>query len=151
MEVYADELTGELQETFINIGSSGGCERNYQFISRLISTALRGGIPIEVIIDQAKSIRPCTAYVSRTKTKGDTSPGTSCPYAIGLALQDLYNKTKTNREKKNSDIKPIKTLIEENIEQIQKNEYIELGEKILKEGKLAVVTMAGGQGTRLRT
>ena len=94
MEVYADELTGELQETFINIGSSGGCERNYQFISRLISTALRGGIPIEVIIDQAKSIRPCTAYVSRTKTKGDTSPGTSCPYAIGLALQDLYNKTK---------------------------------------------------------
>ena len=94
MEVYADELTGELQETFINIGSSGGCERNYQFISRLISTALRGGVPIEVIIDQAKSIRPCTAYVTRTKTKGDTSPGTSCPYAIGLALQDLYNKTK---------------------------------------------------------
>ena len=94
MEVYADELTGELQETFINIGSSGGCERNYQFISRLISTALRGGVPIEVIIDQAKSIRPCTAYVTRTRTKADTSPGTSCPYAIGLALQDLYNKTK---------------------------------------------------------
>ena len=94
MEVYADELTGELQETFINIGSSGGCERNYQFISRLISTALRGGIPIEVLIDQAKSIRPCTAYVCRTKSKGDTSPGTSCPMAIGLALQDLYEKSK---------------------------------------------------------
>ena len=92
MEVYADELTGEPQETFINIGSSGGCERNYQFISRLISTALRGGIPIESIIDQAMSIRPCTAYVSRTKTKGDTSPGTSCPSAIGRALKELQDK-----------------------------------------------------------
>lgn len=93
MEVYSDELTGEPQETFINIGSSGGCERNYQLISRLISLALRGGIPIEAIIDQAMSIRPCTAYVNRTKTKGDTSPGTSCPSAIGHALQDLYDKT----------------------------------------------------------
>lgn len=96
MEVYADELNGDIQETFINIGSSGGCERNYQFISRLISTALRGGIPIECIIDQAKSIRPCTSYVCRTKLKGDTSPGSSCPYAIGLALQDLYEKSKNN-------------------------------------------------------
>ena len=93
MEMYSDEFTGEPQETFINIGSSGGCERNYQLISRLISLALRGGVPIESIIDQAMSIRPCTAYVNRTKIKGDTSPGTSCPSAIGHALEDLYNKT----------------------------------------------------------
>ena len=92
MEVYSDEITGEPQETFINIGSSGGCERNYQFISRLISTALRGGVPIEAIVDQAMSIRPCTAYINRTKLKHDTSPGTSCPSAIGYALKDLHEK-----------------------------------------------------------
>lgn len=92
MEVYSDELTGEPQETFINIGSSGGCERNYQFISRLMSLALRAGVPIESIIDQAMSIRPCSAYVNRTKSKGDTSKGTSCPSAIGYALQDLQDK-----------------------------------------------------------
>lgn len=92
LEVYSDEFTGEPQETFINIGSGGGCERNYQFISRLISLALRAGVPIESIIDQAMSIRPCNAYVNRTKTKGDTSVGTSCPSAIGHALRDLHSK-----------------------------------------------------------
>lgn len=140
MEVYADELTGELQETFINIGSSGGCERNYQFISRLISTALRGGIPIEVIIDQAKSIRPCTAYVSRTKTKGDTSPGTSCPYAIGLALQDLYNKTKDSYaedELEVTETKPVKQ-----IKQI-KNACPECGEPLEHEGGCVVCKTCG--------
>ena len=91
-EVYSDEITGEPQETFINIGSSGGCERNYQFISRLISLALRAGVPIESIIDQAMSIRPCSAYTNRTKSKKDTSKGTSCPSAIGYALKDLYEK-----------------------------------------------------------
>ncbi len=92
LEVYSDEISGEPQETFINIGSGGGCERNYQFISRLISIALRAGVPIESIIDQAMSIRPCTAYVNRTKSKHDTSIGSSCPSAIGYALKDLMTK-----------------------------------------------------------
>lgn len=92
LEAYSDEISGEPQETFINIGSGGGCERNYQFISRLMSLALRAGVPIESIIDQAMSIRPCTAYVNRTKAKRDTSIGTSCPSAIGHALKDLLNK-----------------------------------------------------------
>ena len=92
LEVYSDDTDGEPQETFINIGSGGGCERNYQFISRLMSLALRAGVPIEAIVDQAMSIRPCNAYVNRTKSKKDTSPGTSCPSAIGHALKDLLNK-----------------------------------------------------------
>jgi ribonucleoside-diphosphate reductase alpha chain len=97
LEVYSDEISGEPQETFINIGSGGGCERNYQFISRLISLALRAGVPIEAIIDQAMSIRPCTAYINRTKSKKDTSMGTSCPSAIGYALKDLHAKAKDLR------------------------------------------------------
>ena len=92
LEVYFDDLSGDPQETFINIGSGGGCERNYQFISRLISLALRAGVSINDIVDQANSIRPCTSYVNRTKSKHDTSPGTSCPSAIGKALQDLCAK-----------------------------------------------------------
>ena len=97
LEVYSDEESGEPQETFINIGSGGGCERNYQFISRLISLALRAGVTIDAIIDQAMSIRPCTAYTNRTKSRKDTSTGTSCPSAIGHALKDLHKKAQELR------------------------------------------------------
>lgn len=62
----------------------------------------------------------------------------------------LYNKTLKQREKRKAEIKPLKTIIASEIEQKQKNEYIQLGEKVLRENKYAVVTMAGGQGTRLR-
>lgn len=89
-----DEFNGEQLETFIDIGSGGGCERNLQFISRLISVALRGGIPLETIVDQALSIKPCTAYMKRSMAKKDTSKGSSCPSAIGYALLDLNNKIK---------------------------------------------------------
>lgn len=89
-----DEETGEPLETWIDLGDGGGCERNLAFISRLISLALRGGVPLEAIIDQAKSIKPCLAYTRRTAKKGDTSPGTSCPSALGIALKELNEKIK---------------------------------------------------------
>ena len=57
-----------------------------------MSLLLRAGVPVEEIVDQAKSIRPCKAYTDRTKSKGDTSKGTSCPSAIGNALIELRNK-----------------------------------------------------------
>lgn len=85
---YFDEFSGEPMETFINTGSSGSCERNLQFISRLMSLVLRLGGTIEAIVDQALSIKPCTAY---TKKEG-TSKGSSCPSAIGYAMQELYEK-----------------------------------------------------------
>lgn len=92
IHVDFDECTGEPLETFIEVGSGGGCERNLQFISRLISLALRAGVPLSTIIDQTTSIRPCKAYTDRTKAKGDTSKGTSCPSAIGYALKELQEK-----------------------------------------------------------
>lgn len=94
LEAYFDEETGEPMETFINIGSSGNCERNLQLISRLMSTALRAGVPIETIIDQCKSIKPCPSYMARSIKHCDTSKGSSCPAAIGFALEDLHKKMK---------------------------------------------------------
>ena len=93
-ETYFDEVSGEPMETFINVGSTGACERNLQFISRLMSLALRAGVSVNDIIDQCKSIKPCPAYVTRTNKKHDTSKGSSCPSAIGYALEDLCQKIK---------------------------------------------------------
>jgi len=92
LQLFFDEMTGEPFETFIAMGDGGGCERNLNFISKLISLALRAGVPIEKIVETAKSIRPCKAYCDRTKIKGDTSKGTSCPNAMGWALEDLNDK-----------------------------------------------------------
>lgn len=93
-ETYFDEVSGEPMETFINVGSTGACERNLQLISRLMSLALRAGVSVNDIIDQCKSIKPCPAYVTRTNKKHDTSKGSSCPSAIGYALEDLCQKIK---------------------------------------------------------
>lgn len=66
-------------------------------------------------------------------------------------ITNLYNNVQTKKEKKCSDIKPINTIIKNNIGEEEKNNYIQIGEKVLKNNIFAVVTMAGGQGTRLRT
>lgn len=93
-EAYFDEVTGEPMETFINVGSTGSCERNLQLISRLMSLSLRAGVSVDDIIDQCKSIKPCPSYVTRRANKNDVSKGSSCPSAIGFALEDLCDKIK---------------------------------------------------------
>lgn len=86
-----DDYSGKPYQSWIDVGD-GGCERNLQFISRLISLCLRSGVPLSEIIRQAKKIRPCPAYQNRTFKNGDTSKGSSCPSAIGFALEELQEQ-----------------------------------------------------------
>jgi UDP-N-acetylglucosamine pyrophosphorylase len=51
----------------------------------------------------------------------------------------------------NEKIEPIKYIEKEKISEEEKEKYFKIGEEEIRKGKLAVVTMAGGQGTRLRT
>ena len=63
---------------------------------------------------------------------------------------DLYNKYKQDELLvSNKDIKNIKYIDKYGINESEREEYKRIGEKYIKEGKYAVVTMAGGQGTRL--
>lgn len=91
-QIFFDDLTGEPLENFIAMGDGGGCARNLEAISRLISLALRSGIPVSEVIKQLKKVHSCPAYRARKIQKGDTSVGTSCPSAIGYAIEELCNK-----------------------------------------------------------
>ena len=95
-QIFFDDFTGEPLENFIAMGDAGGCSRNLEAISRLISLALRGGIHISEVIKQLKKVHSCPAYRARKIQKGDTSIGTSCPSAIGYAIEELCNKINDN-------------------------------------------------------
>lgn len=63
-------------------------------------------------------------------------------------INSLYNNTKKEEEIKDSSITPIEYLDKEKLNGYYRGFY-ETGEKAIRQGKLAAVTMAGGQGTRL--
>ena len=66
-------------------------------------------------------------------------------------INKLYLETKKEIEVGTEKIEPIKYIEKEKISEEEKEKYLKIGEEEIKKGKLAVVTMAGGQGTRLRT
>ncbi|MBQ9657775.1 MAG: UTP--glucose-1-phosphate uridylyltransferase [Clostridia bacterium] len=63
-------------------------------------------------------------------------------------INSLYEGTKKSKDLSNSVIEPIQFFDKYKLNG-QYKEFEAIGEKAIKEGKLAVVTMAGGQGTRL--
>lgn len=65
-------------------------------------------------------------------------------------INSLYKNTKKEEKKENDVITPIEYMDKYKLCNDYKY-YENIGKKAIKEGKLAAVTMAGGQGTRLRT
>ena len=64
-------------------------------------------------------------------------------------ITELYNNTKKEIEFKESKIQPLRYLDKARLTDTQKEKFDELGEASVRAGEYAVVTMAGGQGTRL--
>ena len=64
-------------------------------------------------------------------------------------VNKLYNLTKQNHTINDSKIEPIGYVDLEKLENKQKQEAEKIGEEIIRNNQYAVVTMAGGQGTRL--
>ena len=65
-------------------------------------------------------------------------------------LKNLYQKAKSVREKKDYKIEPIKAIDVKKISDIDRSELLKIGDNVLENNEFAVITMAGGQGTRLR-
>ena len=64
-------------------------------------------------------------------------------------VQDLYNLTKTEVDFSNQKIEPMEHIDESKLKDEEIEKYKKIGEEIIRNNQLAVVTMAGGQGTRL--
>lgn len=64
-------------------------------------------------------------------------------------IKELYDNTKKELQIKENKIEAIKYLDKEKLSKNEKEKFEELGEKVIVNGQYAVVTMAGGQGTRL--
>lgn len=91
---FFDPDTGELLETYLSKGSTGGCQSNLAAVSRLMSLSARAGVDVYTIVDQLKSCMACPSYAVRSATKHDTSKGNSCPVAVGNALIEMYEEIK---------------------------------------------------------
>ena len=66
-------------------------------------------------------------------------------------MKELYKKTEEEIYTDLEEILPITAVNPDRLEEERKLKYISLGESIIKQNKYALATMAGGQGTRLRT
>ena len=83
---------GNLKNTYLSKGSSGGCNNFMIGLSRMISLAARHGVSIHEIVDQLNSCGTCPSYAVRRATQKDVSPGSCCPVAIGKGLMEMWHK-----------------------------------------------------------
>ena len=127
-----DPVTGDLLETYLSKGSTGGCNNFMIGLSRMISLAARGGIDVYTIVDQLKSSGTCPSYAVRRATKRDTSKGSCCPVAIGNALIEMYEELQSELglvEEKEANVNPTSVQANGN-----KPKCPECGEPLIFEG-----------------
>lgn len=86
------DIDGNLEEVFTTTGKFGGCPSQSEATSRIISLALRYGVPSEDIIEQLKGIR-CKNCVHK-----DSVDAMSCPDAIGRAMEEALKDIKDDME-----------------------------------------------------
>lgn len=89
---FFDPVTGDMQEVYLNKGSTGGCSNFMTGLSRTLSLLCRAGVDVYTIKDQLDSTGACPSYAVRSATKHDTSKGSCCPMAIGNALVEMWKE-----------------------------------------------------------
>ena len=63
---------------------------------------------------------------------------------------NLYNNSQKNEDTSNVKISPLPHIERDKLTDKELNYYTQIGETVIKNNQVAIVTMAGGQGTRLR-
>ena len=92
--VGIDEDDGRIYDCFTNTDGVGGCVVNTQANSRLMSACIRGGVPVEYVIEQLEKAGTCPSYqYARGKGK-ELAKGKSCPSAIANVLKGILQEFK---------------------------------------------------------
>ena len=141
---FFDVNTGELVETYLSKGSTGGCNNFMVGLSRMISMASRAGVSIQDIVDQLMSTGSCPSYAARSATKRDTSKGSCCPMAVGYALKEMWEEFQ-GKEMKPKEIKTTSAKDKKG-EKVMKTNYTtcpECGEQLSFEGGCNICKSCG--------
>lgn len=135
---FFDPSTGNMQEVYLNKGSTGGCANFMTGLSRTISLLCRAGVDVKMIKDQLDSTGSCPSYATRFATKHDTSKGSCCPMAIGNALVEMWEEMQKDLNQDKSTSKVISNQKKQNdVNQINTNSSVicpECGEPLVFEG-----------------
>ena len=135
---FFDPSTGNMQEVYLNKGSTGGCANFMTGLSRTISLLCRAGVDVKMIKDQLDSTGSCPSYATRFATKHDTSKGSCCPMAIGNALVEMWEEMQKDLNQDKSTSKVISNQKKQNdVNQINTNSSAicpECGEHLVFEG-----------------
>lgn len=144
VSAFFDPVTGDLLETYLSKGSTGGCLNSLTGLSRMISLSARAGVSIEEIVDQLDSSGVCPSYAVRTATKKDTSKGSCCPVAVGRALMDMYNEMHNNLFCDEDDEDAIiETPVNSNATLVNKAVCPECGDELVHEGGCNICKSCG--------
>ena len=84
-----DESDGKIYDVFTNTDGTGGCSINTQANSRLISACIRGGVPVEYIVEQLNKAGTCPSFQYKRGRGESLCEGKSCASAIGNVLRTV--------------------------------------------------------------
>lgn len=103
--VTINESEDEIYEVFLKAGATGGCAAFTEGTARLISVAIRYGVPVGVIIDQLRSVR-CDNFRHQVG-KNPELKGKSCPDVVGKLLKEYQDRLKVSDQPKENSVKKV--------------------------------------------
>lgn len=96
--VGIDETECKIYDCFTNTDGVGGCTVNTQANSRLLSAALRGGIPVEYLIEQLNKAGVCPSFQYKRGKGEKLCKGKSCSSAISNILKEILKEFEEDGE-----------------------------------------------------
>ena len=102
--VGIDDDDNRIYDIFCNTDSeTGGCPINIQAVSRLTSACIRGGIPLQYVINQLNGAGSCPSYQYARGSGRTVSKGKSCASAIANVLKDINQELEEYIRLENSE------------------------------------------------